>query len=760
MKAFLACSAKSRVVEKVEDIDHGWDALSDTNKAFIRSIVDGAPKSQAPRKIQRKPSPPTEKINETDESLWVPKRGDDCYSLWRGVWYPAKIVSVIRDTYEVHYSGWGTQHDHSTSRKHLRHKDYDFALDDPSAPKPAPQPSQHILRSNQQPDSPDTGRTGLYRSPEKGSDGAPLHNMLDLFAESSDEEDEKDSRKACELRRVGGPWRRFSSRKAAAKAFPGAITSSDVSRLIAAPDKCPRRVRDAFEAREVRSMKRCPACGVERAHPSMFRDDTGRSTKNCKKCPQELEENPYAKTYGKRPTAPPTAHSAPGPAWEHRSVQKRKRPGGLRAAPPTKRRADLGYEPSSSKSGGLRDVLQAAQALAPPPPGSKKTGPVPVKLSAVKVKQLLMTDKADMRGEELCAALDAGGPNQTQDDYGRCGGMLSGRLGPNKFCVDYERQIRSKCKRLRCKRSFNDGELRVGKIPPRARKDVPARRVHWYHPACIFKSFERASKKTKTIDTVEDMEGFAELKEADKADLTSRVAAWVARKAAMNANYKPKKRKRRGGDWLPSPTQSFDNTASFDNEEEDDAEEEADEEAVDLLVGLTQQRPAVARSPHDEGAAELLAALAGSPPPPSNAAASSETFAVGDVVEANYRGEGHWYPGKIASLDSGSYEIAYDDGESESGVSSANVRRAPSSSAPGGGYVDAVLTAPPASATEIAHSEAPKPAEQPSTVITPPSTQSRPQLDDEKERLRLERDAARRELEALKAQLAAQSSPA
>ena len=43
MKAFLACSAKSRVVEKVEDIDHGWDALSDTNKAFIRSIIDGAP---------------------------------------------------------------------------------------------------------------------------------------------------------------------------------------------------------------------------------------------------------------------------------------------------------------------------------------------------------------------------------------------------------------------------------------------------------------------------------------------------------------------------------------------------------------------------------------------------------------------------------------------------------------------------------------------------------------------------------------------
>ena len=117
----------------------------------------------------------------------------------------------------------------------------------------------------------------------------------------------------------------------------------------------------------------------------------------------------------------------------------------------------------------------------------------------------------------------------------------------------------------------------------------------------------------------------------------------------------------------------------------------------------------------------------------------SETFAVGDVVEANFEGAGHWYPGRIASLDLDGYEIAYDDGENESGVLPANVRRAPASSAPGpGGYVDAVLTAPPASATEIAHSEAQRmfgPEARrttTSTAITPPATQSRPQLDDEK----------------------------
>ena len=51
MEAFRGCSKKSRVVEKVEDIDHGWGDLSDTNKAFIRSVVDNAAKSRAPRKI-------------------------------------------------------------------------------------------------------------------------------------------------------------------------------------------------------------------------------------------------------------------------------------------------------------------------------------------------------------------------------------------------------------------------------------------------------------------------------------------------------------------------------------------------------------------------------------------------------------------------------------------------------------------------------------------------------------------------------------
>ena len=47
------------------------------------------------------------------------------------------MTVVSLDSYEVHYPGWGTQHNHATSRKCLRHKDYDFDLDADDAPRPA-----------------------------------------------------------------------------------------------------------------------------------------------------------------------------------------------------------------------------------------------------------------------------------------------------------------------------------------------------------------------------------------------------------------------------------------------------------------------------------------------------------------------------------------------------------------------------------------------------------------------------------------------
>ena len=44
-------------------------------------------------------------------------------------------------------------------------------------------------------------------------------------------------------------------------------------------------------------------------------------------------------------------------------------------------------------------------------------------------------------------------------------------------------------------------------------------------------------------------------------------------------------------------------------------------------------------------------------------------FSAGDKVEGNYRGKGRWYPGSIEAVrDDGSYDLLYDDGETEAGV--------------------------------------------------------------------------------------------
>lgn len=47
----------------------------------------------------------------------------------------------------------------------------------------------------------------------------------------------------------------------------------------------------------------------------------------------------------------------------------------------------------------------------------------------------------------------------------------------------------------------------------------------------------------------------------------------------------------------------------------------------------------------------------------------------GDLVEANYRGKGKYYPGKVTKVcPNGCYDVSYDDGESEASVSRGNIR--------------------------------------------------------------------------------------
>ncbi|KAK7247647.1 hypothetical protein SO694_00125033 [Aureococcus anophagefferens] len=59
----------------------------------------------------------------------------------------------------------------------------------------------------------------------------------------------------------------------------------------------------------------------------------------------------------------------------------------------------------------------------------------------------------------------------------------------------------------------------------------------------------------------------------------------------------------------------------------------------------------------------------------SAATGSGGAFKVGDKIEGRYRGKSKWYPGKIAKDNGdGTYDLDYDDGESEKGVAEALIR--------------------------------------------------------------------------------------
>jgi len=148
----------------------------------------------------------------------------------------------------------------------------------------------------------------------------------------------------------------------------------------------------------------------------------------------------------------------------------------------------------------------------PPPPPL----PIPQKKSARMVRQLVRTDQPLLDLEIVRDALRTD-PVKDQADHGRVGGMLAGRIGENKYVVEYATDCRAKCKLFSCKRSLFLGELRIGKVPPRV-NPLQNKRVHWYHPSCVFQSFRRASKKTKLIDfPQQDLEGWRALQPNDRA---------------------------------------------------------------------------------------------------------------------------------------------------------------------------------------------------------------------------------------------------
>ncbi|KAJ8598144.1 hypothetical protein CTAYLR_007415 [Chrysophaeum taylorii] len=118
-----------------------------------------------------------------------------------------------------------------------------------------------------------------------------------------------------------------------------------------------------------------------------------------------------------------------------------------------------------------------------------------------------MTDQVS-----VCAQL---GFSTTAKDHGHVGGLLAGKIGSNKFVADYAVDSRAKCRDTKCNAYILQSDLRIGKIPPSI-KTGHSCRTHWYHLPCIFRSFRRACKGTKTITSVNDIANFDRLRPSDQ----------------------------------------------------------------------------------------------------------------------------------------------------------------------------------------------------------------------------------------------------
>lgn len=87
-------------------------------------------------------------------------------------------------------------------------------------------------------------------------------------------------------------------------------------------------------------------------------------------------------------------------------------------------------------------------------------------------------------------------------------------MADNKFVCDYAKRGTASCKK--CKQKIDKTLLRIAKVVPNPFGDGEGEMKQWFHPACIFETFQRARATTKIIQSLDDIEGSGDLKPEDK----------------------------------------------------------------------------------------------------------------------------------------------------------------------------------------------------------------------------------------------------
>ncbi|CAO2644532.1 DNA ligase 3 [Lemmus lemmus] len=113
-------------------------------------------------------------------------------------------------------------------------------------------------------------------------------------------------------------------------------------------------------------------------------------------------------------------------------------------------------------------------------------------------------------------------------------------MAEQRFCVDYAKRGTAGCKK--CKEKIVKGVCRIGKVVPNPFSESGGDMKEWYHIKCMFEKLERARATTKKIEDLTELEGWEELEDTEKeqisqhiADLSSKAAGTPKKKTAVQA---------------------------------------------------------------------------------------------------------------------------------------------------------------------------------------------------------------------------------
>uniref|UniRef100_A0A8D1HNT3 DNA ligase n=1 Tax=Sus scrofa TaxID=9823 RepID=A0A8D1HNT3_PIG len=128
--------------------------------------------------------------------------------------------------------------------------------------------------------------------------------------------------------------------------------------------------------------------------------------------------------------------------------------------------------------------------------------------------------------------------SETGSHVGLCGGPCE--MAEQRFCVDYAKRGTAGCKK--CKEKIVKGVCRIGKVVPNPFSESGGDMKEWYHIKCMFEKLERARATTKKIEDLTELEGWEELEDPEKeqisqhiADLSSKAASTPKKKAVVQA---------------------------------------------------------------------------------------------------------------------------------------------------------------------------------------------------------------------------------